>query len=243
MKSLMSGIAILVAVALLTGCESMPGRIGGPDDAWISSSVKGKLAEEKTANLSQIGVDTQQGTVYLSGVVPSFEHKVRAEQIARDVRGVTQVVNRLQIQPVSLAEDPAVTSSVKARFMEDRTGNLSQIAVDTQKGTVYLSGTVPSFEHKMHAEQLARDVRGVTQVVNNLQVQPSIDDPSITASVKGKLMGDRFANLARINVDTSGGIVYLNGVVPSNDHKLRAEQLAREVRGVSQVVNNLQVQP
>ena len=56
-------------------------------------------------------------------------------------------------------------------------------------------------------------------------------------------MMDPVANLARVHVDTTGGIVYLNGAVPSTDHKFRAEQVAREVRGVTQVVNNLQVQP
>ena len=54
---------------------------------------------------------------------------------------------------------------------------------------------------------------------------------------------DRTANLARVRVDTTEGTVYLNGVVPSPDHKIRAEQIARDVRGVNQVVNNLQMQP
>ena len=90
-------------------------------------------------------------------------------------------------------------------------------------------------------------------MVNNLQVSmvtptpspsaPIQDDPMITATIKDKLMADRLANLARVHVDTTEGIVYLNGTVPSTVHKVRAEQVAHEVRGVIQVVNNLQVQP
>ena len=37
--------------------------------------------------------------------------------------------------------------------------------------------------------------------------------------------------------------MYLNGVVPSSDQKMCAELLASQVNGVTQVVNNLQVQP
>jgi len=52
----------------------------------------------------------------------------------------------------------------------------------------------------------------------------------------------RLINLTRIDVDTNNGVVALNGVVESPDQKARAEQLARRVDGVRNVINNLQVQ-
>ena len=70
----------------------------------------------------------------------------------------------------------------------------------------------------------------------------NIDDAAITTSVKTKLVGDKVANLTRVDVDTNRGTVYLNGVVESTDQRARAEQLARQVGGVQGVVNNLQVQ-
>jgi hyperosmotically inducible periplasmic protein len=70
----------------------------------------------------------------------------------------------------------------------------------------------------------------------------NIDDATITASVKSRLIADRAANLTRVDVDTTNGIVSLNGVVESDQQKARAEQLARQVNGVRSVVNNLQVQ-
>ena len=68
------------------------------------------------------------------------------------------------------------------------------------------------------------------------------DDTSITASVKAKLIGDKTANLTRIEVDTTNQVVTLNGIVESADQKAKAEQLARQVGGVKSVKNNLQVQ-
>jgi hyperosmotically inducible protein len=70
----------------------------------------------------------------------------------------------------------------------------------------------------------------------------TVDDASITASVKSKLVADKAANLTRVDVDTNNGTVYLNGTVETPEQKTRAEQLAWQAGGVKAVVNNLQVQ-
>jgi hyperosmotically inducible protein len=70
----------------------------------------------------------------------------------------------------------------------------------------------------------------------------NIDDASITASVKSKLVADKASSITRINVDTNNGTVYLNGIVESPEQRTRAEQLAWQAKGVRAVVNNLQVQ-
>jgi hyperosmotically inducible protein len=70
----------------------------------------------------------------------------------------------------------------------------------------------------------------------------TVDDASITASVKSKLVADKVANLTRVDVDTNNGTVYLNGTVETPEQKVRAEQLAWQAGGVKSVVNNLQVQ-
>ena len=69
-----------------------------------------------------------------------------------------------------------------------------------------------------------------------------VDDATITAAVKAKLVGEKTANLTRIDVETTNQVVTLNGIVESVDQKAKAEQLARQVGGVKSVNNNLQVQ-
>ena len=69
-----------------------------------------------------------------------------------------------------------------------------------------------------------------------------VDDSTITASVKAKLVGDKAANFTRIDVDTTNRVVSLNGIVESPDQRARAEQLAAQVSGVQRVDNNLQLQ-
>jgi hyperosmotically inducible periplasmic protein len=70
----------------------------------------------------------------------------------------------------------------------------------------------------------------------------NIDDATITASVKTKLVGEKASNLTRVDVDTNNGTVYLNGTVESAEQKSKAEQLAWQASGVKTVVNNLQIQ-
>src|SRR4051812_41098726 len=69
----------------------------------------------------------------------------------------------------------------------------------------------------------------------------NVDDATLTAKVKSKLVADKAANMTRIDVDTNGGIVYLNGTVQTAQQKAKAEELARDTQGVKKVINNLQV--
>ncbi|WP_260295055.1 BON domain-containing protein [Sedimenticola hydrogenitrophicus] len=70
-----------------------------------------------------------------------------------------------------------------------------------------------------------------------------IDDATITTKVNAKLADDPSTSVLRINVDTYRGNVQLSGFVESRDEKARAEELTREVEGVRDVANNLEVKP
>jgi hyperosmotically inducible periplasmic protein len=80
------------------------------------------------------------------------------------------------------------------------------------------------------------------QSMTGKTVGQNVDDATITASVKSKLVAEKAGNLTRVDVDTNSGTVYLNGTVESPEQKTRAEQLAWQAKGVKSVVNNLQVQ-
>ena len=72
-------------------------------------------------------------------------------------------------------------------------------------------------------------------------VGENVDDATITASVKAKLAAEKMGTLTSVDVDTRQRTVYLNGVVPSEDLKHRAGNIAWGVKGVQSVVNNLSV--
>jgi hyperosmotically inducible periplasmic protein len=70
----------------------------------------------------------------------------------------------------------------------------------------------------------------------------NIDDLTITASVKARLVADKLSNFTRIDVDTVNAVVSLNGLVESEFEKRRAEDIASLVEGVEKIANDLQVQ-
>jgi hyperosmotically inducible protein len=84
-------------------------------------------------------------------------------------------------------------------------------------------------------------VTAACQSMTGKSAGTNVDDATITASVKSKLVADKASNLTRVDVDTNNGTVYLNGTVESPEQKTRAEQLAWQASGVKSVVNNLQL--
>lgn len=67
----------------------------------------------------------------------------------------------------------------------------------------------------------------------------AVDDATITANVKSALLADPEISGLKINVDTSQGKVRLKGEVKSMALRKKAESLAKEVKGVKSVDNQL----
>jgi hyperosmotically inducible protein len=68
-------------------------------------------------------------------------------------------------------DDVTITSEVKAKLAAEKASTLTKIDVDTDRRTVYLSGTVNDAEMRARAEEIARSVKHVAGVVNNLTVR------------------------------------------------------------------------
>jgi hyperosmotically inducible protein len=164
------------------------------------------------------------------------------------------VVATLLLGVACAQSDLGITTKVKAKLATDSTVKAMRINVDTSDKVVTLSGTVNSEAAKAQAVALARGTEGVADVVDNLtlvapqtasagrMVGEVVDDASITAAVKTKLMGDSVVGALKINVDTKDGVVSLNGPVKSQSEKDTALRIARETSGVKDVRDNLVVQ-
>lgn len=81
----------------------------------------------------------------------------------------------------------------------------------------------------------------VTGCAGNKTMGERIDDAAITAKVKTRLATDPTAKAYQIDVDTSEGVVQLNGFVDDAAGKQAAERVAKGVDGVKSVRNNLEL--
>ncbi len=132
----------------------------------------------------------------------------------------------------------------------------NDLKVVVHDGKATLTGTVEEDVNKDLAKQIALGVDGVKTVDNQIVVRADyapakratargygekIDDASITAEVKSKLIWSKHVDGSDTNVDTNLGKVTLRGTADSAEAKALAGRLAMNTRGVSAVDNQLVV--
>lgn len=133
----------------------------------------------------------------------------------------------------------------------------SDLKVSVQAGKATLTGTVEEDVSRDLAKQIALGVNGIKEVDNRIAVQADyapparsgnrnfgevVDDATITAAVKSKLLWSKHTEGLTTNVDTLGGKVMLTGTAHDGASKNLATRLAQNTRGVIAVDNRLVVQ-
>ena len=81
-------------------------------------------------------------------------------------------VSRGQESVGNYIDDSTITTQVKARMVENKQVDAAAISVETMKGTVMLSGFAKNGTERVMAETIARGVKGVTNVKNEIAVRP-----------------------------------------------------------------------
>lgn len=81
-------------------------------------------------------------------------------------------VQRGQETVGAYVDDTAITTSVKARYVDNKDVDASAIKVETLNGTVMLSGFAKNANERMTAEEIAMKVNGVKAVKNSIVVRP-----------------------------------------------------------------------
>ena len=81
-------------------------------------------------------------------------------------------VTRGQSSVGEYIDDTAITTAVKAKFVEDKSVDAAAISVETLDGTVMLSGFAKNTLERSTAETVAWKVNGVKAVRNEIAVRP-----------------------------------------------------------------------
>jgi len=129
------------------------------------------------------------------------------------------------------------------------------LKVEVKGDRAILDGKVESAPAKDLAEQIARGVEGIRTVDNRIVVDANyvppqrtasertfgqkVEDATITASVKSKLLWNSHTDGLDINVDTADGKVTLTGTAQSALEKDLAGRIARNTAGVIAVNNQI----
>ena len=88
------------------------------------------------------------------------------------IAGYTADNDNDRSSPKTFVKDSVITTKIKAELAEEKMSSLVHIKVDTDsKGMVVLSGTAASQNAANKAVTIARAVKGVTSVQNDIQIK------------------------------------------------------------------------
>jgi osmotically-inducible protein OsmY len=139
-------------------------------DAEIKEGIEMALLYDPRVVSFQPEVEVQDGTVTLRGVVDNAKAKRAAEADARNVAGVLNVRNYLKVRPTAIPGDDLLEERINKAFARNATVERFEVDVIADDGVVYLRGNVDNQYERNRAEDIVSDVKGVVEVINNLQV-------------------------------------------------------------------------
>ena len=145
------------------------------DDATIKINIAAKFINSDDNLFVDVSTSVLEGRVLLTGLVDNQEIRIDAVRRVWEVEGVNEVVNEIQIGNRSslkeYAQDVWITTQV--RGLAAKTIGLRAIAYnfETIKGKVYIVGITSRPEQLEDVIDVAKTVKGVTEIVNYVIVK------------------------------------------------------------------------
>jgi len=140
--------------------------------------------------------------------------------------------------------DDRIESSAKKSYVFKTYLKDDDIKIESKDGSVTLTGTVSEESHKSLAQETVADLPGVKNVDNKLEVKgerpAETSDAWITAKVKATLLFHQSVS-AMTEVNTTDGVVTLQGEATSQAQKDLTTEYAKDVEGVKDVKNEMTV--
>ena len=139
--------------------------------------------------------------------------------------------------------DGVIFTKLHDKFIHTDVSLSTVVDVTVNDGAVLLTGKVKTPDEKVLATKLAWEIKGVREVVNEIQVtdKSSIKDVAkdlaASAQLRGKLIADPKISSLNYNIDVVNGTVYLSGVASNVSEMNSVVTHAQELRFAQQVVN------
>lgn len=204
--------------ALVSLVAVAPPQSGNLSDAGVSSIVDRELFFDRAVSSHRVDVETEDGVATLRGTVDNLLAKERAARVAQTVKGVRAVVNLLQVEPAAERTDEEIRSDVLAALLADPAADAYEVSVAVvPEGHVVLSGKVDSWKERELSAKVAKGIRGVRELTNDIEVVPATErtDLDVAHDVREALRWNALVDHALIEVQVEDGAVRLSGTVGS----------------------------
>ncbi len=147
-------------------------------------------------------------------------------------------------------DDTVIYTDLTNQFVQaDKTELLGHVTFNVRYARVMLTGNVKSQEDAMKAVELSWKAKGVTEVINELIVNPdstildTAQDSVIKRNLEARLLITKGVWVINYSIDVTGGNAYLIGRVKDQAELDRVFNIARSTRGIKRVVSHLQINP
>jgi osmotically-inducible protein OsmY len=215
-----------------------------PED--IRQDVYTHLSWDDRIDEKGITVGVSDGTVTLTGTVPTYPNLVQAERDAYDIPGVKSVDNRLSVlfpATYPTPSDADIAENIKNLLQMNPTIDDRDIRVEVLNNVVTLAGSVSTAWQKARAGYIAINADGVVELKNGLEVMPKgfVRDEDIRRDIESSLARNAFVKPDQVRVDVHGARVVLSGAVDDYRAYLTAGRIAAYTAGVVSVTNDLSI--
>lgn len=205
------------------------------NDKYIQEQVKSALMSRTESAGIDIKVMVEDGVVRLHGVVDALSHKTVADDIARQIPGVTRVENDITIANEETHTDKTLRGEITTRLAHRP--EFRGMGVSVEHGKVHLVGHAGSYDDVRAAAAMVADMAGVLDVkVEKVKVgegQKEDDaDVTRTAAVMIKSMG---YDADQMTIYTDAGTLFIKGFVPTREDRSRIKIAMHKIRGVDKV--------
>lgn len=196
-------------------------------DDNITNRIETELIFQAEVPSYWIDVKTSDGIATLTGSVNNLLAKDKAEQVAMAVKGVQGVINRIEVDP-PFRSDEAVESDIADALLDNPATDSYELEVAADNAVVTLTGQVQSWQEKQLAAYVAKGVRGVQEVRNNINVIYAEERPDVEIKREIQAAIDNNIRLEPhlITVEVNDDVVSLSGKVGSVNEKRQLESYA-----------------
>lgn len=143
-----------------------------------------------------------------------------------------------------IVDDKVILLKIRDRYNKKEISKaLSGISVNVSEGRVMLTGNVENHDDILQAIQIAWEIEGVREVINEIEIKEKrlsqrAQDSVITTQIRAKYLLREGFRSANYTVDANNGTVYLLGIAQNKAELKAAEEMASTVSGVDRVVNH-----
>lgn len=213
------------------------------NDLDLRQDLLDELEFEPSIDAADIGVAVEAGTVTLTGHVPTYAQKRKAEDIVKRVKGVRAIAENIEVRPVGthVTADDEIAKRAANAISWGTVVPRDAVQIRVEHGFVTLTGKVEWNYQKRAAESAVQGLAGVKSISNQISLMPSASVGDVRQRIESALRRDAELEAKRITVNVADRKVTLEGKVRTFAEREAAERAAWAAPGVSSVVDHIAI--